>query len=71
MFMSEARYFKPVLTSTEGLALALLIAKDKRDLAQARRQDFEWGGALRILKFFKSPTPNGQICGAPEVQVGR
>ena len=35
---------------------------------QGRRQDFEWGGALRNFdaseegKFFKRPTPNLKIC---------
>ena len=43
---------------------------------QARRQDFEWDGALRILmrsklaKICQRHAPNWQIGGAPEVQVG-
>ena len=44
---------------------------------QERRQDFEWGGALRILtrvkraNFFFAPDPNWQIDGGSEGQVGR
>ena len=40
---------------------------------QARQQDFECGGALRILtrKIYSDPPQKSQIGGAPEVQVGR
>ena len=44
---------------------------------QARIQDFNWGGALRIqsrekrAKSYQRPIPNRQMGESPEVQLGR